>query len=81
MVFGSFGALSQVKIKRLLAFSSIGHVGYMLIGLATGSLQGLQGIFLYLLIYLVMTINAFSVVLSLRTREGEPRFPIRFKKP
>jgi NADH-quinone oxidoreductase subunit N len=79
MVFGSFGALSQVKIKRLLAFSSIGHVGYMLIGLATGSLQGLQGIFLYLLIYLVMTINAFSVVLSLRTREGEPRFLLDLK--
>ena len=79
MVFGSFGALAQVKIKRLLAFSSIGHVGYMLIGLATGSLQGLQGIFLYLLIYLVMTINAFSVVLSLRTREGEPRFLLDLK--
>ena len=79
MVFGSFGALGQVKIKRLLAFSSIGHVGYMLIGLSTGSLQGLQGIFLYLFIYALMTINAFSVVLSLRTVEGEPRFLLDLK--
>nr|YP_009646991.1 NADH dehydrogenase subunit 2 [Chloropicon sieburthii]QBX98632.1 NADH dehydrogenase subunit 2 [Chloropicon sieburthii] len=74
MILGAFGALGQLKIKRLLAFSSIGHVGYLLIGLATGSLQGLQGIFLYLFVYLVMTINAFGVVLSLRTQEGEPRF-------
>ena len=74
MVFGSLGALAQVRMKRLLAFSSIGHVGYLLIGLATGSLEGLQGIFLYLLVYFIMTLSAFSFVLSLRSDKNEPRY-------
>jgi proton-translocating NADH-quinone oxidoreductase chain N len=74
MIFGAFAALAQVKIKRLLAFSSIGHVGYLLIGLATGSLEGLQGIFLYLIVYFLMTLNAFSVVLSLRPDQLRLRY-------
>ena len=74
MIFGALGALSQVKLKRLLAFSSIGHVGYLLIGLASGSLEGLQGVFLYLLVYFFMTINAFSFVLSLRSDGEESRY-------
>ena len=79
MIFGAFGALAQVKIKRLLAFSSIGHVGYLLIGLATGSLEGLQGIFLYLIVYFLMTLNAFSVVLSLRPDQDKSRYLYEIK--
>ena len=74
MVFGALGALSQLRMKRLLAFSSIGHVGFLLIGLASGTLEGLQGVFLYLLVYFFMTINAFSFVLSLRSDGEEPRY-------
>jgi NADH-quinone oxidoreductase subunit N len=74
MIFGALGALSQTRMKRLLAFSSIGHVGFLLIGLASGTLEGLQGVFLYLLVYFFMTINAFSFVLSLRSDGEEPRY-------
>ena len=63
MVVASLAALSQNKIKRLLAWSSIGHVGYMLVGLCCGSLEGLQGFVLYLAIYIVMTVSLFAIAL------------------
>jgi proton-translocating NADH-quinone oxidoreductase chain N len=69
MVVGSFGALAQKKIKRLLAYSSIGHVGYMLIGLAGGSVEGIHALLLYLVIYMVMSVNVWTVVLSLGFQE------------
>jgi proton-translocating NADH-quinone oxidoreductase chain N len=65
MIIGAFGALQQKKIKRLLAYSSIGHVGYMLIGIATGTLEGVQGLLLYIVIYMIMSINIWTVALSL----------------
>jgi proton-translocating NADH-quinone oxidoreductase chain N len=68
MLVGAFGALAQTKLKRMLAYSSIGHVGYLLIGFSCGSVEGLQGLLLYLIIYVIMTISVFSVVLSLRTQ-------------
>ena len=64
MIFGAIAAMAQNKLKRLLAFSSIGHVGYMLIGLCCGTVEGLQALLVYLVIYVVMTINLFAVVLS-----------------
>lgn len=64
MVLGAFAAMSQNKIKRLLAFSSIGHVGYLLIGVCCGTIEGLQALFIYLVIYIVMTINIFAIILS-----------------
>ena len=64
MLLGSLAALTQNKIKRLLAFSSIGHVGYLLIGFSCGTLEGLQSLIFYLIIYLVMTINIFAIILS-----------------
>ena len=64
MLVGSLAALSQNKVKRLLAFSSIGHVGYLLIGLCCGTVEGLQALFIYLVIYIIMTINLFSLILS-----------------
>ena len=64
MVVAAFTALTQRKIKRFLAYSSIGHVGYLLIGLGTGTIEGVQGLLLYTLIYVVMTLNAWTFVLS-----------------
>lgn len=63
MILGSLAAMSQNKIKRLLAYSSIGHVGYLLIGLCSSTVEGIQALFIYLFIYLVMTINIFCIVL------------------
>lgn len=64
MIYASFAAMSQNKIKRLLAFSSIGHVGYLLIGICCGTTEGLQALFIYLVVYIVMTINIFAIILS-----------------
>lgn len=69
MLLGALAALSQNKIKRLLAFSSIGHVGYLLVGICCGTLEGLQALLIYLVIYIVMTINLFALVLSPIRRE------------
>ena len=68
MIVGALSALSQQKIKRLLAYSSIGHVGYLLIGLTCASLEGIESLFVYLIIYLIMTINVFAILLSLRAK-------------
>ena len=58
IVVASFSALYQRKIKRFLAYSSIGHVGYILMGFSTGSLEGVQSVLVYLVIYLVTSICA-----------------------
>ncbi len=70
MVLGSFAAIGQNNIKRLLAYSSIGHVGFALIGLATGTVEGVQAVLIYMSIYVVMTVGVFACVLSLRTQTG-----------
>lgn len=70
MLVGSLGALKQTNIKRLLAYSSIGHVGYMLIAVAAGTSDGVQAILVYLAIYAVMSIGVFACVLRL-SRRGE----------
>ncbi|MEM8644382.1 MAG: NADH-quinone oxidoreductase subunit NuoN [Pseudomonadota bacterium] len=70
MALGAFAAIGQRNIKRLMAYSSIGHMGFALVGLAAGTEQGVQGVIIYLAIYLVMTLGTFAVVLSLR-RNGE----------
>jgi NADH-quinone oxidoreductase subunit N len=69
MLLGSFAAINQVNIKRLMAYSSIGHVGYALIGLAAGSEAGVRGILIYMAIYLFMNVGTFAVILCMR-REG-----------
>ncbi len=71
MVLGAVGAIQQTNIKRLLAYGSIGHVGYIFLGLAAGSEQGVRGILIYLAVYLVMTVGTFAVVLSMR-HQGRP---------
>jgi len=71
MVLGTLGAMSQkLDLKRLLAYSAIGNAGYMLLGIASGNLEGLQGILLFAVIYMVMTMNAFATLLALKKRES-----------
>jgi NADH-quinone oxidoreductase subunit N len=69
MILGSVAAINQRNIKRLMAYSSIGHVGYALIGLAAGTPIGVRGILVYMAIYLFMNIGTFGVILCMR-REG-----------
>jgi NADH-quinone oxidoreductase subunit N len=70
MLLGAFAAINQTNIKRLMAYSSIGHVGYMLIGLAAGSEAGIRGIAIYLAIYLAMNVGTFACILCMRRRDG-----------
>ena len=69
MTVGNFGAITQDNVKRLLAYSSIGHVGYMLLGLVAGTPDGFKGIAFYLLVYVFMNTGAFAIVIILR-RQG-----------
>ncbi|MGP0061656.1 MAG: NADH-quinone oxidoreductase subunit NuoN [Beijerinckiaceae bacterium] len=72
MVIGAFGAIGQRNIKRLMAYSSIGHMGFALVGLAAGrSEAGVEGILAYMAIYLVMTLGTFAAILMMRV-EGRP---------
>ena len=70
MVFGAFAAIGQHNIKRLMAYSSIAHMGYALVGLAPASVEGVRGVILYMTIYLVMTLGTFAVILAMRRRDG-----------
>ena len=70
MLLGSFAAIGQRNIKRLMAYSSIGHMGYALVGLASGSMAGVRGVALYMLIYMVMTLGTFAIILAMRRKEG-----------
>jgi len=66
MALGSFAAIGQRNLKRLMAYSSIGNVGYALIGLAAGTPEGVQGVIVYMAIYLAMTLGTFAVILGMR---------------
>jgi NADH-quinone oxidoreductase subunit N len=66
MILGALAAINQRNIKRLMAYSSIGHVGYALIGLAAGNALGVRGILIYLTIYLFMNIGTFAIILSMQ---------------
>ena len=68
MTTANLAALTQSNLKRLLAYSSIAHVGYMLLGLIAGNNDGIKGILLYLLVYTFMNLGAFAVITSLRQR-------------
>ncbi len=69
MILGAFAAIGQSNIKRLMAYSSIGHIGFVLMGLAVGGESGLRGVLVYLAIYIAMNIGAFAVLIAMR-REG-----------
>ena len=66
MVLGAFAAINQTNIKRLMAYSSIGHMGYALVGLAAGTEAGVRGDLVYLAIYLVMNVGTFACILCMR---------------
>ncbi len=68
MALGAFAALRQQNIKRLMAYSSIGNVGYILLGLASGSEKGIQAVVFYLAIYVVMTLGVFATILLMKRR-------------
>src|SRR4026209_1736820 len=71
MALGSFAAIGQKNIKRLMAYSSIGHMGFALVGLAAGTVEGAQGVLVYIAIYVAMTLGSFAVILSMK-RNGQP---------
>ena len=66
MILGSFAAIGQTNIKRLMAYSAIGHMGFALVGLAPGTEAGVYGVLIYMLIYLVMTLGTFAAILSMK---------------
>jgi len=70
MVLVAFAAIGQTNIKRLMAYSSIGHVGYALVGLSAGTVVGVQGVLVYMTIYMAMTLGAFACILAMR-RNGK----------
>ncbi len=70
MAIGAFSAIPQSNIKRLMAYSSIGHMGYALIGLSAGTAQGVKSVLIYMTIYVAMTIGAFACILMMRRRGG-----------
>jgi NADH-quinone oxidoreductase subunit N len=70
MALGAFAAIGQTNIKRLLAYSSIGHMGFALTGLAAGTPEGVQGVLVYIAIYVAMTLGTFACVLSMKRAGG-----------
>ena len=69
MALGAFAAIGQRNIKRLMAYSSIGHMGFALVGLAAGTPEGVQGVLIYMSIYVAMTLGTFACILAMR-RDG-----------
>ncbi|MBI3702206.1 MAG: NADH-quinone oxidoreductase subunit NuoN [Afipia sp.] len=70
MALGSFAAIGQKNIKRLMAYSSIGHMGFALVGLAAGTQQGAQGVLVYIAIYVAMTLGTFAFIIAMK-RNGQ----------
>ena len=70
MVLGAFAAIGQTNIKRLMAYSSIAHMGFALVGLAAGTQAGVNGVIIYMLVYMVMTLGAFACILAMRRKDG-----------
>ena len=70
MVLGAFAAIGQQNIKRLMAYSSIGHMGFALVGFAAVSPAGVSSVILYMALYAVMTIGTFACILSMRRDSG-----------
>jgi NADH-quinone oxidoreductase subunit N len=69
MGLGAFAAIGQRNIKRLMAYSSIGHMGFALIGLAAGTEEGVQGVLVYMAIYVAMTLGTFACIIAMRRRD------------
>ncbi|KQS93864.1 MULTISPECIES: NADH-quinone oxidoreductase subunit NuoN [unclassified Rhizobium] len=70
MVLGAFAAIGQTNIKRLMAYSSIGHMGYALVGISAGSMAGVRGVLIYMLVYMVMTLGTFACIMAMKRKDG-----------
>ncbi len=70
MIFGAFAAIGQTNIKRLIAYSSIANIGFALVGLAAANEEGVQGVLVYLAIYMAMTLGSFACILAMK-RDGK----------
>jgi NADH-quinone oxidoreductase subunit N len=70
MLLGAFAAIGQANIKRLMAYSTIGHMGYVLVGLAAGTAAGVKGVLIYMAVYFVTTLGVFVCILSMRRKDG-----------
>lgn len=70
IVYGAIGALNQTRIKRLLAYSGISHMGFILFGVAIGTFESIQASLIYMVIYVIMSICSFSIILSVAPRWG-----------
>lgn len=62
IIVGSIGAINQTKIKRMLGYSAVGHIGFMLIGIGIGTMASIQATIVYMVIYVIMTVNSFAIV-------------------
>jgi NADH-quinone oxidoreductase subunit N len=71
IILGAVGAIGQTNVKRLLAYSSINNVGFVLVGVAAGTAEGVASVLFYLTIYVAMTLGSFLVVLQMRNADGE----------
>ncbi len=81
MGLGAFAAIGQTNIKRLMAYSSIGHMGFALVGLAAGTVEGAQSVIVYMSIYVVMTLGTFAAILSMRRDGKSGRDDRRSRRP
>ena len=81
MVLGAFAAIGQTNIKRLLAYSSIGNMGFALVGLAAGTQEGVQGVVVYMMIYMIMTLGIFACVIAMRRKGLHGRGDQRSRRP
>ena len=70
MILGAFAAIGQRNFQRLMAYSSIGHMGFALVGLAANTSEGVRGVIVYMLIYMVMTLGTFAFILAMRRGEN-----------
>jgi NADH-quinone oxidoreductase subunit N len=66
MILGALAAIGQTNIKRLMAYSSIGHMGYALIGLAVGTPEGIRGVLVYLVVYVFMSAGTFACIIAMQ---------------
>jgi len=70
ILVGAFGAIVQTNIKRLMAYSSIANMGYALVPLAAGTIAGVQGMLIFMAIYIITVIGVFAIILQMRLRNG-----------
>ena len=64
IIIAAFGALVQRKIKRFFAFSAIGHMGYIFLGLSAGTMEGLQASIVYIIIYMITSLGTWSMIIG-----------------